>query len=310
MKLAPIALFVYNRPLHTRQTVEALQKNELARESDLFIFSDASKKPEAAATVGEVREYIKTITGFKSVSIIERDKNWGLANSIIDGVSRLCDESGRVIVLEDDIVTVPSFLQFMNGALNVYEGEEQVMHVSGYMFPVKNPEVLPETFFFRVPTCWGWATWKRAWNFFEPDADYLLEQIMVRKNEYEFDLHGAVSYMAMLKNQATGLIDSWAVRWYASIFLKNGICLHPAISLTKNIGLDGTGKHCNSCTTYDVNLSNARPTVIHNKVEIKELYEGLASIIEFNLSLQRPWYIRIYNVAVRRMREFFGLALR
>ncbi len=182
---APIALFVYNRPWHIQQTVEALQKNDLAEDSDLFIFSDAPKKKEAVAAVQEVREYIKTVGGFKSVSIIERDINFGLANSIIDGVTRMCNEYGRVIVLEDDLVTSPYFLCYMNDALDLYEHEESVISIHGYIYPVA--EKLPETFFLRGADCWGWATWKRGWELFEQDGRRLLEELCRQKLTDRFD---------------------------------------------------------------------------------------------------------------------------
>jgi len=150
---APIALFVYNRPVHTRRTVEALLKNALAKESDLIIFSDAPKNPEAAEAVSNVREYIRTITGFKSMNIVERETNFGLARSIIEGVTMLCKEYGRVIVLEDDLITSPYFLQFMNDALDTYSNEDKVMHISGSTYPIGHMK--DETFFLRIPLCWG-----------------------------------------------------------------------------------------------------------------------------------------------------------
>ena len=308
MNKAPIALFVYNRPWHTQQTIEALQKNELAEKSDLFIFSDAPKKSEAAAAVQEVRNYIKTIGGFKIVNIVERTENLGLANSIIDGVTRLCNKYGRVIVLEDDLVASPYFLGYMNTALDIYESDNSVMHVAGYMFPIRNPEKLPETFFYRASSCWGWATWKRAWNSFESDSTYLLENICARKLGYEFDIHGTGGFTAMLKNQADGLLDSWAIRWYASIFLKNGLCLHPAISLVNNIGHDGSGVHCGSSAAYAADVLNAKPIKIDKLQEIKESPEGLAAIEEFNLSLRQPFYIRVYSGLIRRIRKIIGMA--
>ena len=165
MALAPIALFVYNRPKHTASTVESLQKNVLANESDLFIFSDGPNRPSQYGMVNSVREYISDITGFKSVVIVERDRNKGLANSIIDGVSRLCKEFGQVIVLEDDLVTSPHFLSYMNEALNIYRHNDTVISIHGYVYPFKSK--LPETFFLRGADCWGWATWDRGWNLFE-----------------------------------------------------------------------------------------------------------------------------------------------
>lgn len=241
-EVAPIALFVYNRPAHTHQTIDALQKNDLAGESDLYIFSDAPKKPEAAEAVREVREYIKTIGGFRSVSIVERDKNWGLANSIIDGVTRLCNEYGRVIVLEDDLVTSPHFLRFMNEALDRYQDEPQVMQISGYMFPVK-VEIEEDALFLPLTTSWGWATWIRAWQLFDPDAKgyaRVKADLALRK---QFNLNGAYDYFSMLEAQLAGRVDSWAVRWQLSAFLLGGLTLYPRYSLVINSGFDGSGTH-------------------------------------------------------------------
>lgn len=269
MKLAPIALFVYNRPWHTLQTVEALQRNELAKESDLFIFSDAPKTPEAAEAVSKVRKYIKTISRFGSVSIIERDENWGLANSIIGGVTRLCNEYGQVIVLEDDLVVSPYFLDYMNHALENYLHDEKVMQISGYMFPISSSVALPETFFCKMTTSWGWATWDRAWCKFDPDANKLANIIVAKKLRNEFDME--CDYLRMLKMQSKGEIDSWAIRWYASVFLAEGLCLHPSTSLVVNIGHDGSGTHCVSNSNYKVSLSSAMPTIFPLSIEESQL---------------------------------------
>ena len=150
--MIPIILFVYNRPWHTRQTVKALQKNELAGRSDLFIFSDGPKDEQTEKAVQKVREYIHTIDGFQTVTIREREENWGLANSIIDGVTQIVNEYGRVIVLEDDLMTSPFFLRYMNDALNLYECEEKVISIHGYIYPLS--EKLPSTFFLRGTDYW------------------------------------------------------------------------------------------------------------------------------------------------------------
>jgi len=241
-KLAPVALFVYNRPWHTCQTVKALQKNELAGESDLFIFSDAPKNLEAADEVHKVREYIRTISGFRSANIIERDKNWGLANSIIDGVTRLCNEYGRVIVLEDDLVVTSHFLDFMNRALDIYANEQQVIQVSGYMFPLKL-EIEEDALFLPLTTSWGWATWQRAWQLFDPDAKGYAQvkaDLVLRER---FNLDGAYDYFSMLEAQLAGRVDSWAVRWQLSAFLNNALTVYPKGSLIANVGFDGSGTH-------------------------------------------------------------------
>lgn len=239
---APIALFVYNRPWHTQQTVEALKNNELAAESDLYIFSDAAKKPDAVAAVNEVRDYIKSITGFKSVSIIERDKNWGLANSIIDGVTRLCNELGRVIVLEDDLVTSPYFLEYMNTALERYQNDEKVMQISGHMFPIE-VSVETDAVFLPMTTSWGWATWQRAWQYFDPIASGYEALKRDSKLRHRFNLDGAYNYYGMLGRQLQGKIDSWAIRWHLSVFIRGGITLFPVKTMVENIGFDGSGTH-------------------------------------------------------------------
>lgn len=251
---APIALFVYNRPAHTRQTVEALLKNGLAGESDLIIYSDAPKKLEAAEAVREVREYIRTITGFRSVSIVERDKNWGLANSIIDGVTTVVNKYGRIIVLEDDLVTSPYFLNFMNTALETYQDDEKVMHISGYMFPIDNAN-MPETFFLRTASCWGWGTWSRAWRHFEKNPKKLLSEY-TKQTITRFNMDGAYDFWSQVEQNARGEIDTWAIFWYASVFQKGGLCLHPNISMVSNIGHDDTGLHCGKSDRFAVQLAS------------------------------------------------------
>lgn len=298
--IAPIVLFVYNRPMHTHQTVEALKQNRLSEQSELFIFSDAPGTEAQDEKVKEVRRYIRQITGFKSVRIVERKTNFGLARSVIEGVSKVIQEYGRVIVLEDDLQVSPYFLDFMNSALDTYENESKVMHISGYMFPIGDLD-LPETFFLRGASCWGWATWARAWKMFESDTRNLFDAIRAKKLEYEFDMQGTVGYTNMLEHQLNGDVDSWAVRWYASVFLNEGNCLHPAQSLVNNIGHDGTGVHCGTNTMYEVEISSVRPIV--KKQDIKESFEGLKALKRFYSSFKPPFYIRIYTKLCRLIKN-------
>lgn len=245
MKLAPIVLFVYNRPWHTQQTVEALQKNILASDSDLFIYSDGFKSDLDKPKVLEVRKYIKNIKGFKSLTIKESPVNKGLADSIIDGVTEVINKYGKIIVIEDDIVTSTFFLQYMNDALDIYKDEEKVMHISGYWFPVKKTDELPDTFFYNTASCWGWGTWKRAWEKIELNPMKLKERILKRtRGKYYFDIEDSYPFFKQLEDNAKGIISTWAIKWYAAIFLNNGLALHPNKSFTNNIGHDGTGVHC------------------------------------------------------------------
>jgi hypothetical protein len=253
---APIVLFVYNRPAHTRQTVEALQKNSLAQESDLVIFSDAEKNPEAAVAVRAVREYIRQIGGFKSIKIIERDKNWGLANSIIDGVTSVVNEYGRIIVLEDDMIVSPYFLGFMNRALDYYLGNIRVWHISGWNFPI-SPEGITNTFFSRAMYCWGWATWADRWKNFQKEPHRLMAEWDKSKIR-RFNLDGNCEFWDQVKNNALGTLNTWGVFWYATIFEHDGLCLNPAISYVENIGQDKSGENCDDTNIYSNSVNQNR----------------------------------------------------
>ena len=242
MKHAPILLFTYNRLAHTRRCVEALLNNSLASESELFIYSDAAKDETQQKAVEEVRQYIHTIRGFKHITITERDENWGLARSIIDGVTTQVNQYGRVIVLEDDLVVAPHFLQFMNDALETYKDEPQVGHIQACDF-TQDP-TLPETFLIRWTGSWGWGTWDRAWKHFNPNGKALLQELIDRKLTYTFDFNGKYGYTRMLRRQIEGKNNSWAIRWNASLFLKGILSLNVGRSLVQNEGFDGSGTHC------------------------------------------------------------------
>lgn len=288
-RYAPLALFVYNRPWHTRQAVEALLASPIAAESQLYVFSDAPRNEAASHMVAEVRSYIYSLAGFKTITIIERETNLGLAQSIIDGVTRLCDEYGRVIVLEDDLVTSPYFLQYMNDGLDMYEDAERVVSIHGYVYPLK--ETLPETFFLRGADCWGWATWKRGWDLFEPDGQVLLRELTGRKLTHSFDFDGTYPYTKMLKKQIKGKNDSWAIRWYASAFLKNKLTLYPGRSLVLNIGMDNSGTHCS--TTSDFSGDIADSPVRIEPILVEEHLFARQQIVRFHKVIWPPMPIRI-----------------
>ncbi len=266
MKLAPIAMFVYKRPQHALRTIEALKRNDLAAASDLIVVSDGPKTEDDRVLVDKVRADVARTDGFRSVTLVERECNYGLAESIISGVTDIVNTHGRIIVLEDDMVTSPYFLRYMNEALDLYENDEDVISIHGYVYPVKGR--LPETFFLRGADCWGWATWKRGWALFEPDGGKLLIELKEQHLEREFDFNGAYPYTTMLRNQIGGRNDSWAIRWYASAFLKNKLTLYPGTSLVHNIGLDASGTHCGNISAFDAQL--AVVPVYLEKIAVKE----------------------------------------
>jgi len=275
---APIALFVYNRPKHTERTLKFLKQNELAAESRLFIFSDGAKSAEDEANVQEVRELLKNIDGFKSVEIIERKENMGLANAVIAGVSRLVKDYKQVIVFEDDLVSSPYTLTYFNEALNRYRNEESVMHIGAYMYQLKENK-LPESFFYRAATSWGWATWDRAWQHFNPDINQLIAQFDAKKRS-AFSIEHTMNFWKQMQDFKRGKNNSWAIRWYASIFLKGGLTLNPSHSLVNNIGHDGTGVHSGINDIYNV-IINPKP-ITRFPDEIKEnplAYEAIKGFL-------------------------------
>ena len=266
MPLAPIAIFAYNRPSHLRQTIESLKKNKLAKASELFIFSDGPKNEKDRLKVDKVREYIKRIIGFKKITVIATEKNRGLAKSIIKGVTKIVNRYGRIIVLEDDLILSPNFLTYMKNALELYKNEGKVMQISGYMYPIQSYG-LPDTFFFNQASCWG--TWKRAWKELNTDPKNLLSKIYETKKENIFNYYGYYNYIDQLKKNIDGKLDTWAVKWYATIFLSNGFCLHPKVSLVNNIGLDGSG--INSPISNSYTIPNLATKIVVKKINIKEL---------------------------------------
>lgn len=277
MKSVPIALFVYARPRHTLLTVTALLKNTGAELSDLIIFSDAARTPDRHSAVDEVRDYLKTITGFRSVTIHHRSHNFGLAKSIIEGVTEVLKVHERVIVLEDDIVTSPYFLTYMNEALEKYAYDDRVVSIHGYVYPVGQP--LPEAFFLRGADCWGWATWSRGWSCFNSDGKFLLNELRRKKLINEFNFNGEYSFSSMLNDQINGRNDSWAVRWHASAFLANKLTLHPGRSLVHNIGNDGSGTHCDTTDQCDSVLSQIAINL--QGVEVQSSKEGYLAFEEY-----------------------------
>tara|TARA_Y200000002_G_scaffold379883_1_gene390134 strand:- start:15097 stop:16803 length:1707 start_codon:yes stop_codon:yes gene_type:complete len=259
---SPIALFVYSRLNHLRRTIEALKENPEAAKSDLIIFSDAAKFSDMQKAVEDVRQYIRDISGFKSVSINLRPYNFGLARSIVDGVTQVLKKYNSVIVLEDDILTSSHFLKYMNQGLNRFIDDDRVISIHGYVYPINGK--LPEAFFLRGADCWGWATWRRGWQLFESDGKLLLDGLKNQNLLKDFNFNNTLRYSDMLKAQIDGRNDSWAILWYASAFLANKLTLYPGRSLVQNIGNDSSGTHSSTSTDYDINLT-------HNPIDLSEV---------------------------------------
>lgn len=278
-KLAPIALFVYNRPDHTQRTLRFLQANFIADESHLFIYADAAKTSQEESAVKEVLAIINAAEGFKSIKIIQQEHNLGLAQSIIKGVSELVNEYGKVIVFEDDLLSSPYTLAYLNEALDHYQNTDKVMHISAYMYPLAGANDLPETFLYRAVHSWGWATWKKAWDHFNPDIDHLIAQFDQEKID-AFSIEGKMNFWKQIKDFKAGKNNSWAIRWYASVFLNHGLSLNPAKSLIHNIGHDGSGIHSNIENTFDVQINQQALKDFPEKIEEnKEAYQMVRNFL-------------------------------
>ncbi len=269
LNCAPIALFVYRRLEHTRHAIESLLENKESSATDLIVFSDGPKAPKQVNDVDAVRNFVRTVRGFRSVRLVERHQNIGLAQSITSGISEVLKTNNSVIVVEDDLITSPFFLAFMNDGLLSYREDNRVVSIHGYVYPVDDP--LPETFFLRGADCWGWATWRRGWQFFNPDGASLLHELERRNLMSDFDFEGAFPFTQMLRDQIEGRNDSWAIRWYASAFLSDKLTLYPGRSLVQNTGIDGSGTHCGLSSAYQCILSDRKIELSNIAVEDSKL---------------------------------------
>lgn len=265
-QLAPIILFTYNRPLHTQKTLEALLNNNLANLSNIYIFSDGGKDEKSWEQVIQVRKYLESLTGFKKINLIYQKNNLGLAQSIINGVTKIVNKYGKVIVLEDDHVTAPYFLDFMNQTLHLYENQNEIWQVSGWAFPIRS-ENLPEVVKHKVMNCWGWGTWKNRWQYFEKNPEQLIKSY---DNEAikEFCLNGADPCLwRQVTSNYSGSINSWAIFWHEVIYRNNGYYISPTTSLLENTGIDGSGTHHGKNKFFDITLTNHQPKILKNVKE-------------------------------------------
>jgi hypothetical protein len=239
---APIALFCYRRPNHVRKTLMSLMNCEGFEQSPIIVFADGPKTLGELNDIEDTRAVVKELLGDRAEYHFN-DANHGLANSIISGVSKVLDRFDRVIVIEDDLDFAPTFLVYMNLSLEAYVNNFSVYQISGYMFDV--PELRQDTnaLFLPIINSWGWATWKRAWLQFDSSASGWEDVKGDRTLRLRFNIGGAYDFSTMLQKQIKGRIDSWAIRWYWSVFKASGLTLFPPRTLVNNLGFDGSGSH-------------------------------------------------------------------
>ena len=236
----PLVIFAFRRPDHLRRLLDSVSACRRLDECAITIYCDGPRGPGDADAVEAARTVAREWAAAHGAGAVERTENKGLARSIVDEVTALCAEHGRVIVLEDDLEVSPDFIRFMLAALDHYEEACDVLQVSGYMFPVEHPEE-QDALFLPLATTWGWATWERAWKRFEwepPGAYSRLESVRRR-----FNLDDSYDYAALLEARLDGSNESWGVLWQWVIFMSGLVAVHPRCTLVRNHGIDGTGTH-------------------------------------------------------------------
>ena len=292
--LAPVVLFTYNRLNETRRTIEALQRNFLSAHSDLFIFSDGPKNDLDAAKVSEVRKCFKNIKGFKHVKIIEKEDNNGLANSIIAGVTEIIDIYGRIIVLEDDLITAPNFLDFMNQALDFYSSSPKIFSISGYTPNLSGLVQYDQDFYLgKRASSWGWGTWTDRWNTVDWEVTDYENFSKDYKKRLAFSRIGS-DMPRMLRNQMIGKIDSWAIRWCYYQFKHDLRTVFAGKSKISHIGISKEATHAAGATRFDTPLDNSEKrefkfveNPVDNELLIREFRNKSSIMVRAKAKLKR-----------------------
>ena len=258
--LSPICLFVYNRFNETKLTIDSLKNNFLAQQSDLIIFSDGPKAQNDLKLIKDIRGYLKKINGFKSIKIYESSTNKGLAQSVIYGVTLILNQYDKVIVLEDDLITTPNFLDFMNQGLEEYSKNNKVMSINGFSVDTSSAtnRLTNDVFFHSRTLSWGWATWSDRWNkeFFNSEKirSSLTEQALL-----SFKKNCGDDISRMLLDSLSGKNDSWYVRWAFRHFIEGKLAVFPVLSKVRNNGYGDSATHCKTIdvlkTRYDNKFS-------------------------------------------------------
>ena len=306
--LAPIIVFAYDRPDHLRRTLDALAKNDLASQSDLYIYCDGARETASTEQVERIRDNRKVAhgaDGFNSVTIIERESNVGLMNNIVGAVTEIINQYGRVIVFEDDMLTSPGTLQYFNDALELYKDEEKVMHIVSYMFPHRWP--LPDTFLYTVPyPGGGWATWSRSWKYYPKDIEPLYHYWKDKWPYFNYWNHDERDLVKQLEDNYNGTLRTWFIRYYAVLLQMGGLTLYPGQSLVTNIGFDGTGDNCVRFERNPYWIPRLAESIPVNK--ISKLKENRLAAHEIYAFHSGRWYNRRRRIRLmNKILSFFHL---
>lgn len=293
---APVIVFTYKRLDKTIECLNALCKNRDSEKTDLIIFSDGPKTSLDIESVENVRAYLRKFCGenksFKNTQLIISEKNKGLATSIIEGVTKVINEYGTAIVVEDDLVTAEDFLEYMNGALQYYEDDERIGSISAFTVPMNClKHYNKDVYITRKGDCWGWATWKKYWNEVDWNVSSFEEYYSNPNMRKEFDSIGA-GLDSMLCSYMKGTLDVWAVRWCYHLYRKKLLTVYPTVSRTKNIGVDGTGEHCDPMERMQTSLNQSMTQCRFEKLDLNRYLEKKA--VEYEIGYENV-VVRIVN---------------
>jgi len=303
---SPIIIFTYRRIIE--KTIKSLLNNNLASKSDLYIFSDGYKSEIDKSDVLAVREYLKTISGFKSVNMIESEKNKGLANSIISGVSHVVEKYGKVIVVEDDLIVSSNFLEYMNEALSFYNDDNRIWSISGYSPNLLCLKDFNDDIYFSVrSSSWGWATWKNRWNSIDWDVSDFEQFKNDKQSIIQFN-QGGNDLFKMLELQVLNKIDSWAIRWCYAQYKNNSYAVFPKESKVINDGFsDGIGTHNSGVDERWVTVLSDKKVIFCKLYVDKTILECFRKFHNLKLSTRIGYWLKKnggYALA-KKFRNFF-----
>jgi hypothetical protein len=293
--LAPVIIFAYNRPDHLQNCLNSLFSNSEAKLSKFFVVIDGPKNEYDKIVQAKIVNLLEDAKSNFNLQYDLKSVNLGLANSIIRGLNQIFEKFDSAIILEDDLEVSQFFLKFCNDGLNEYKSNLSVASIQGFSYKIKNP--LSSPYFLRGADCWGWATWRDRWLLFDSDAEKLLNEIKLQKLNKLFDLNGAFPYSKMLERQSRGEIDSWAIRWHASIFLKNMLSLYPNQTLVKNNGFDGSGTHTGKNKGFESNFP--QDAIVIENIEICASKDALFQIQNF-LRTYYSTYSKFSLIGIKR----------
>lgn len=299
MKLAPIAIFAFNRPDHLKKLIQSLRRNREFADSHLFIFVDGPRNESESEIVQQVINVARDENTSKNVKVVVRPQNIGLAKSLLSGIEEVLSEHEELIVLEDDLVVGEHFLKFCNEGLQTYQDDKNVASIQGFTFDINS---IPEdTYFLRGADCWGWATWKDRWKEVNRDGHQLLNEIREQNLTRSFDLEGAYPYTQLLERQSRGVVDSWAILWHASMYLQKRLSLYPRETLVENLGLDGSGTHSGNRGEGPRCLTTFNPQIRHQTPkESRIVRNNLKKVFRKRYSTYSYWSPKKYSSYIKR----------